>query len=165
MPVLIEFPVFNRHHGGNTRGCTSSSIGQVWPYLDFKGKTKGGFRPHFGPLFWQDLWCDCFTTNWLWKKSGVFLITPCTEKEERPRQRWYVLSTWSNQTISEVSLNMMYQLAVSPKIVELIQLVVYNTQLKMWRLGNSISSSPTLRLCSTQWRKRHCCLTKPFKSW
>ena len=112
--------------------------------------------------------CDCFTTNWLWKKSGVFLITPCSEKEEGPRQDvywWYVLSTWSNQTSSEVSLNMMYQLAVSPKIVELIQLVVYNTQLKMWSLGNSISSSPTLRLCSTQRRKGRCCLTKAFKSW
>ena len=71
MPALIKFPACIRHHGGNTRGCTSSSIGQVWPYLDFKGKTKGGFRPHFGPLFWQDLWRDCFTTNWLWKKSGV----------------------------------------------------------------------------------------------
>ena len=85
MPALIKFPACIRHHGGNTRGCTSSSSGQVWPYLDFKGKTKGGFRPHFGPLFWQDLWCDCFITNWLWKKSGVFLTTPCSDKEEGPR--------------------------------------------------------------------------------
>ena len=59
---------------------TSSSIGKGWPYLDFKGKTKGGFRPHFGPLFWQDLWSDCFTTNWLRKKSGVFLITHALRK-------------------------------------------------------------------------------------
>ena len=85
MPALIKFPVCIRHHGGNTRGCTSSSIGKVWPYLDFKGKTKEGVRPHFGPLFWQDLWCDFFTTTWLWKKSGVFLTTPCSEKEEGPR--------------------------------------------------------------------------------
>ena len=87
MPALIKSPVCIRHHGGNTRGCTSSSIGKVWPYLNFKGKTKEGVRPHFGPLFWQDLWCDCFTTTWLWKKSGVFLTTPCSEKEEGPRDR------------------------------------------------------------------------------
>ena len=156
--------------GATHEDALQASIGQVWPYLDFEGKTKGGFRQHFGPLFWQDLWCDCFITNWLWKKSGVFLTTPCSEEEEGPRQRMCIgdmssqldpirpahksRSTWCT------SLQ-----PVSPKIVELIQLVVYNTQLKVLRLGNSISSSPTLRLCLTQWRKRHCCLTKAFKSW
>ena len=40
MPALIKFPVCIRHHGGNTREWTWSSIGKVWPYLDFKGKKQ-----------------------------------------------------------------------------------------------------------------------------
>ena len=88
MPALIKFPVCIRLHGGNTRGCTSSSIGQVWPYLDFKGKTKGGFRPHLDHCF--DKICDVIVSLPIlfgYGKSLVYSLLPHVLRKRRDLDR------------------------------------------------------------------------------